>query len=71
MSTKLGLNFDTTSENFQLGVCKFDSSMRELLYANPHCIEYFCVFDSCFNCSQCYKHLKQKYNNYYLCFSGP
>lgn len=65
MSTKLGLNFDITSEDFQLGVCKFDSSMRELLYVNPHCIEYFCVFDSCSNCSQCYKHLKQKYNNYY------
>ena len=62
---KLGLEFDMTSDKFQLGICNFDKSMREILFSNPHCIEYFCVLDNCYNCSQCYKYLKQKYDNYY------
>jgi hypothetical protein len=65
MSSNLGLTFDMESDKFQLGICNFDVSMRELLFSNPHCIEYFCVFDNCKNCSQCYKYLKQKYDNYY------
>lgn len=62
---KLGLEFNLEDDKFQLGICKFDKSMRDKLYKNPHCIEYFCIFDNCKNCSQCYKYLKQKYNNYY------
>ena len=57
---KLGLEFNLEDDKFQLGICKFDKSMRDTLYKNPHCIEYFCIFDNCKNCSQCYKYLKQK-----------
>ena len=62
--SKLGLEF-IDSTQFQLGVCKFDSSLRDLLFDNPHCIEYFCVLDNCSNCSKCYHLLKEKYSNYY------
>jgi hypothetical protein len=63
--SKLGLEFNKNDNNFQLGVCKFDKTMRQTLYNNPHCIEYFCVFDNCKNCSDCYKYLYYKYNNNY------
>ena len=60
------MDFDLTVNRFNLGICKFDEDMRDILYTNPHCIEYFCRMDNCKNCTKCYKKLKDKFNSYYM-----
>ena len=46
-------NFDIINDEYYLGLCKLDDTMKDIAKKNPHCTEFFCNLSNVFNCSKC------------------
>jgi len=52
--------FDIIKDEYYLGLCKLDDTMKDIAKKNPHCAEFFCNLSNVFNCSKCISTLTKK-----------
>lgn len=52
--------FDIINDEYYLGLCKLDDTMKDIAKKNPHCTEFFCNLSNVFNCSKCITTLTKK-----------
>ena len=52
--------FDIINNEYYLGLCKLDDTIKDIAKKNPHCTEFFCNLSNVFNCSKCISALSKK-----------